>query len=92
MPLVKRGPKALVELGDELRQGFHALDEPLELPAPDHDLVDLPDECIALSLGILIPADQRIIALVVFLLVLRHPGVPGDQVRDGLGVNAQLFV
>ena len=47
MPLVKRGPQALVELGDELRQVLYALDEALDLPSPDHDLVDLLDDCIA---------------------------------------------
>ena len=92
MPLVKCGPQDSVELSDELGQVLYALDEAFDLPAADHDLIDLLDDCIALSLGILIPADQRIIALVVFLLVLCHPGVPGDQVRDGLGVDAQLFV
>ena len=40
----QRSPKALVKLGDELRQGLHAFDEPLDLPAPDHDLVDLLDD------------------------------------------------
>ena len=29
----QRGPQALVELGDELRQFLYALDEPLDLPA-----------------------------------------------------------
>ena len=43
----QRGPQAGVELGDELQQGLHALDEPLDLPALDHDLVDLLDDRIA---------------------------------------------
>ena len=88
----QRGPQALIEPGDELRQVLNALDESLDLPAADHDLVDLLDDCVALSLGILVPADQRIVALIVLFLVLRYPGVPGDQVRDGLGVDAQLLV
>ena len=29
------GPQALIELGDELRQVLHALNEPLDLPAAD---------------------------------------------------------
>ena len=86
------GPQALVELRHRLRQVLNALDESLDLPAPDHDLIDLLDDCVALSLGIFIPADQRVVALVVFFLVLCHPGVPCDQVRDGLGVDAQLLV
>ena len=40
----QRGPQALIEPGDELRQILHALDEALNLPAPDHDLVDLLDD------------------------------------------------
>ena len=86
------GPQALVEPGDEFRQVLHALDKALDLPAPDHDLVDLLDDCVALSLGIFIPADQSVIALIVFLLVLRHPGIPGDQVVHRLGVDAKLLV
>ena len=37
------GPQALIELGDELRKALHAIDEPLDLSAPDHDLTDLLD-------------------------------------------------
>ena len=85
-------PKASVEFSDELLQVLHGIDEALELPATDHDLVDLLDDRIALSLGILVPADQRVVALVVFFLVLRHPCIPSDQVRDGLGVDAQLLI
>lgn len=44
-------PQALVELGDDLRQVLHALDEPLDLPAANHDLVDLLHDGIALALG-----------------------------------------
>ena len=46
------GPQALVELGDELRQVLHALDEALDLPAADHDLIDLLNDGIALALPI----------------------------------------
>ena len=67
----QRCPQALVELGDELRQVLYALDEALDLPAADHDLVDLLDDGIALSLGIFIPADERVVALVVLFLVLK---------------------
>ena len=83
------GPQALVEPGDEFRQVLHALDKALDLPAADHDLIDLLDDRIAFVLGLFIPAHQRIVALVVFLLVLRHPGVAGDQVVHCLGVDAQ---
>ena len=38
------GPQALVKLGDELRKALHAIDEPLDLPAADHDLTDLLDD------------------------------------------------
>ena len=86
------GPQALVELGDELRQVLHAIDEPLDLPAPDHDLIDLLHDSIALLLGFLIPGNQCIVALVVFLLVLCHPGISGDQVVHRLGVDAKLLV
>jgi len=86
------GPQALIEPGDELRQDLHALDEPLDLPAPDHDLIDLLHDGIAFVLGLFIPADKCIVSLVVFLLVLRHPGVPGDQVVHRLGVDAKLLV
>ncbi len=86
------GPQALVKLGDELRKALHAIDEPLDLPAPDHNLVDLLHDGIALVLGFFIPVDQRIIALVVLLLVLRHPGVAGNQVVHRLGVDAKLLV
>ena len=65
----QRGPQALVKLGDELWQVLHALDEPLDLPAADHDLVNLLDVGIALMLGFLIPGNQCIVALVVFLTV-----------------------
>ena len=65
------GPQALVEPGDGLRQFLHALDEPFDLPAVDHDLVDLVHDGIAPALGILVPADQRIVALVVLFLVLK---------------------
>ena len=68
----QRGPQALVEPGDGLRQFLHALDEPFDLPAVDHDLVDLVHDGIALSLGILIPVDQRVVALVVLFLVLKE--------------------
>ena len=61
------GSQALVDLGDELRQVLHTLDEPLDLPAADHDLVNLLDVGIALMLGFLIPGNQCIVALVVFL-------------------------
>ena len=64
------GPQALVELGDELRQDLHAPNELFDLPAPDHDLINLLDDGIALVLGLFIPAHQRVIALVVFLLGL----------------------
>ena len=74
------------------RQVPHALDEPLNFPAPDHDLVDLLHNGFALVLGFFIPVDQRIIALVVLLLVLRHPGILGDQVVHRLGVDAKLLV
>ena len=82
------GPQDLIELGDELRQDLHALDEPLDL----HDLIDLLHDGIAFVLGLFIPADKCIVSLVVFLLVLRHPGVPGDQVVHRLGVDAKLLV
>ena len=42
------GPKASVELSDELWQVLHGLNEPLDLPAQNHDLVDLLDDRIAL--------------------------------------------
>ena len=61
------GPQALIELGDELRQVLHALNEPLNLPAADHDPVDLLHDGIAPVLGLLIAAHQRIVPLVVFL-------------------------
>ena len=86
------GPQALIKLGDELRQILHALYEPLDLPAPDHNLVDLFHDGIALVLGFLIAADQRVVSLVVFLLVLRHPGVAGNQVVHRLGVDAKLLI
>ena len=54
-----RGPYASVVLRNELLQVLHGLSEALYLPAADHDLIDLLDARIALSLGILIPADQR---------------------------------
>ena len=88
----QRGPQTLVELGDELRQVLRGLDEAFDLPSPDHDLVDLLDDRIALSFGILIPADQRVVALIIFLLVLRYPGVAGNQVVHRLGVDAQLLI
>ena len=62
------GPQALVKLGDELRKVLHALDEPLDLPVADHDLIDLPDDSIALMLGLFIAAHQRVVALVVFVI------------------------
>ena len=39
----QRGPLTCVEFGVELRQGLDGFDEPLQLPAPDHDLTDLLD-------------------------------------------------
>ena len=54
----QRSPQTLVELGDELRQVLHGLDEAFDLPAADHDLIDLLGDCVALSLGILVPADS----------------------------------
>ena len=74
------------------RHVLHALNEPLDLPAADHDPVDLLHDGIAPVLGLLIAAHQRTVPLVVFLLVLRHPGVAGDQVVHCLGVDTQLFI
>ena len=70
------GPQALIERGDELRQVLHALDETLDFPAPDHDLIDLLDDGIAPVLGLLIPTHQRVVSLVVLLLVRRRPRKP----------------
>ena len=36
----QRGPLARVKFGVELRQALDGFDETLQLPAPDHDLVD----------------------------------------------------
>jgi hypothetical protein len=47
---------------------------------------------IALVLGFLITFDQRVITLIVLLLVLRHPGVAGNQVVYRLGINTKLLV
>ncbi len=77
---------------EDARQVLHALDEPLDLPAPDHDLVDLLYHSIAFVLGVFIPADKCIVSLVVFLLVLRHPGVAGNQVVHRLGVDTKLLI
>ena len=77
---------------EDARQVLHALNEPLAFPAADHDLVDLLRDGIALVLGFFIPFDQRVVALIIFLLVLRHPGIPGNQVVHRLGVDAKLFV
>ena len=86
------GPLARVEFGVKLRQRGDGFDEPLDLPAPDHDLVDLLHHFVTPTLGFFVPADQRIVALVVLFLVLRHPCVLGDQVIDGLGVDAELLI
>ena len=48
----KRGPQALIKLGDEIWQVFHGLDEPLDLSAADHNLIDLLHHSIALALPI----------------------------------------
>ena len=63
------------EACEDARQVLHGLDESLDLPAPISDLIDLLDDCVALSLGILIPADQRVAALVVFFLVLQKASI-----------------
>ena len=86
------GPQALIKLGDELRQVLHALDELLDLPAADHDLIDLLHDGIAFVLGFLIAAHQRIVPLFVLFLIQRHPGVASNQVVHRLGVDAQLLV
>ncbi len=46
----------LDELGDELRPVLHTLNEPLDFPVTDHDLVDLLDDDIVLVLSLLITA------------------------------------
>ena len=74
----QRGPLACVEFGVELRQALHALDEPLDLPAPDHDLVNPVRHLITLALGFFLPADERVVALIVLGLVLSHPCVLGN--------------
>ncbi len=71
---------------------LHALSEVLDLSAPDHKLIDLLDDCIALSFGILIPADKRIAALVVLFPVLGYPGILGDQHLDRFGFCVQAFI
>ena len=77
---------------EDARQVLHVLDEPFDLPAPDHDLIDLLHDGIALLLGFLIPGNQCIVALGVFLLVLCHPSISGDQVVHRLGVDAKLLI
>ena len=57
---------------------------------PDHNLIDLLYHGIAPVLGLLIAAHQRVVPLVVFLLVLRHSGIPGNQVVHRLDVDAKL--
>ena len=65
---------------EDARQVLHALDEPLDLSAPDQIKVDPLHDGIAFVLGFLIAAHQRIalkdllrgVALVVLLLILCH--------------------
>ena len=85
-------PQALVEPGDEFRQVLNALDEPLQLPAPDHDLVDPIRHLITPAFGFFVPADQCVVVLVVLGLVLGHPCILGNQVVDRFGVDAQLLI
>ena len=80
---------------EDARQVLHALDEPLDLPAPDHDLIDLLHDGIALVLGYLVPAHQRIVTFVVLLLVLDQEAArevsrpaPADRARIHLRRNA----
>jgi len=77
---------------EDTRQVLHAFNEPFDLPAADHDLVDLLHDGIAFVLGFLIAADQRVITLVVLFLVLHHSGIPGNQVVHRLGVDVKLLV
>ena len=88
----QRGPLARVKFGVELRQALDGFDETLQLPAPDHDLLDPIRQLITPALGFFVPADQRFVSLVVLGLVLSHPCVLGNQVVDRLGVDAQLLV
>ena len=87
----QRGPLAYVEFGVELRQGLDGLDESLQLPAPNHDLVDPVRYLITPALGFFVPAHQRIVALLVLGLVLSHPCILGNQVVDRFGVDEQAF-
>ena len=88
----QRGPLACIEFGVELRQDLDGFDEPLQLPAPDHDLVDPVRHLITPAFGFFVPADQCVVALVVLGLVLGHPCILGNQVVDRFGVDAQLLV
>ena len=84
----QRGSLAYVEFGVKLRQALDGFDKPLQLSAPDHDLVDPVRQFITPALGFFEPAVQRFVPLVVLGLVLSHPCVLGNQVVDLLGVDA----
>ena len=91
------------EACEDARQVLHVLDEPLDLPAADHDLIDLLDDGIAGTLGEYILDQSKLLwrddgRVAVFYIVLRDGAVIGHGLfcqeirRKGLLKQSTAFV
>ena len=74
------------------QRGPQAGYEPLQPSAPNLVPVDCLHHLIAPALGLLVAADKRGFALPALRLVLRLPGVFGNEVVHRLGVHGELLV